>query len=295
MRGRFKSSTCADVKPWVIAAINDEDRQPSTPMWRDAPSNEKMYEERLRRIRFLLKKGDAHPRAKYVADRLLSCGGGQRCCSGACPECGRLIQRWFVRQAKKFAGQSMARSEEELVLVTIVPPKDMIPQDHLCGFKVEHFHRRLKYAMARAGVKIALGGVDFSFDVHSQQAFEPFWCPHFHILATTAKRRNLTKTLRRFVAPGHYTEVPIPVQTKHFDNTKYGVSYTLKTDFYRRTARDGGSPWQTKLRCEERRELYPFLDQIGLADRIVFWGAKPVLKTGKVIIAPIARQPIVLG
>jgi hypothetical protein len=57
MKIKFKLDKCIDVKKWVIAAIKDEEDYSHDPLWRNAPSAEEMYEERLRRIKFLRKHG----------------------------------------------------------------------------------------------------------------------------------------------------------------------------------------------------------------------------------------------
>ena len=118
MRRRFDPHKCQDVKPWVIAAINDESRYPLDRLWKKEPTAEFAYEERLRRIKFLSKHSNTDPKAMAVADRLESCEPDQRCLSGACPECGRLFQRWFVRRSKKFIATHIDRPKHELVAVT---------------------------------------------------------------------------------------------------------------------------------------------------------------------------------
>jgi hypothetical protein len=102
MRRRFDSHKCSDVKPWVIKAIKDEERYSPNQMWAKEPSVEHVYEERVRRIKFLQKRGKANSELLIIAKRLDSCEPDQRCLSGACPECGRLFQRWFVRRSRKF-------------------------------------------------------------------------------------------------------------------------------------------------------------------------------------------------
>jgi hypothetical protein len=57
MRRRFNLNKTLDAKKWIGAAIKDEERYPSDPLWRDAPSAEKTYEHRLRRIKLPRKHG----------------------------------------------------------------------------------------------------------------------------------------------------------------------------------------------------------------------------------------------
>ncbi len=47
MRKRFDSHKCLDVKPWVIAAINNESRYPSDQLWKKEPTAEYIHDEHL--------------------------------------------------------------------------------------------------------------------------------------------------------------------------------------------------------------------------------------------------------
>jgi hypothetical protein len=69
----------------------------------------------------------------------------------------------------------------------------------------------------------------------------------------------------------------------------------LKIHFYRRNGYNGtknrngkiGKCRDTsgqKLRAAERLELFIYLDQIGLANRVIFWGAKPLVNSSRVKI-----------
>lgn len=109
MRSRFHSHKCQDVKPWVIAAIKDEEQYLPDQMWKKEPSAEHVYEERLRRMKFLLKYSKTLPDALILAERLESCESEHRCLSGACPECERLVQRWFVRRSGKFIARQIGQ------------------------------------------------------------------------------------------------------------------------------------------------------------------------------------------
>jgi hypothetical protein len=56
---------------------------------------------RERDARLLRRHGKGDPAALALADRLEDCSPRQRCISGACPECCRALQRWFVTTAGK--------------------------------------------------------------------------------------------------------------------------------------------------------------------------------------------------
>jgi hypothetical protein len=60
--------------------------------------------ERLKLIKRLRLDGPDDPAAQALADRLDSCTPGQRCMSGACPECNRAYTRWFVASTAALLG-----------------------------------------------------------------------------------------------------------------------------------------------------------------------------------------------
>ena len=99
----------------MIAAINDESRYSPDRLWKKGPTANHAEQERLKRIKFLRKHGETNPNASKVADRLESCEPEQRCLSGACPECGRLLQRWLGRRSKKFIAKNILHPKRELI------------------------------------------------------------------------------------------------------------------------------------------------------------------------------------
>lgn len=293
MRRRFDSHECADVKPWVIAAINDEEQCPPDQMWKKERSAEYVYEERLRRIKFLRKHSNTHSDALVVAKRLESCERKHRCLSGGCPECGRLLQRWFVRRLKKLIAEHIDNEGRELVAINIIPCIPMAQPGQLHSVDTVNLQRRLKYALDTVGISAAIGGIDFSFNEDREGKYQPFWCPHFYLITSTKDKKALRKRLRRIFL--RMEEVPRPVRISPFENIARRRSYALKMNFRRRigyyqiknqngkigkrrnTSRD-------KLRADERLELFLYLDKIGLASRIIFWGAKPVVNSCRVKI-----------
>jgi hypothetical protein len=153
MRNQFDSHECSDAKVWVISAIRDEEQCPPDRMWKNEPTAECTYDKRLRRITFLQKHSNTHFDALIVAKRLESCEPGYRCLSGACPECGRLFQRWFVRRSKKFIASHIALPWNRLVAVSIVPYDEIIRPGQLsssissiCNDDLNLHSRRPKYA-----------------------------------------------------------------------------------------------------------------------------------------------------
>jgi hypothetical protein len=293
MRKRIDSHKCSDVKPWVIAAIEDEERCRSDQMWKDEPTAESIGEERLRQIKFLRKHGNTHPDALVVAKRLESCEPKHRCLSAACPECERLFQRWFVRRSRKFIARHIALPGNWLVAVSIVPSGRIIPPGQLSVLDIAKLQRRLKYALKQTKITVALGGIDFSLNEDREGKYQPFWCPHFYLITSTENKKKLGDKLRQIYVKSE--EVPRPVKISSFKNIARRRSYALKMIFYRRVgyhqiknnngkSRKCRNTSRQKLRAAERLELFIYLDKIGLASRVIFRRAKPVVKSSPVKI-----------
>jgi hypothetical protein len=287
MRRQFDPHKWLDIKPWVIAAINDESRYLPDRLWKKEPTVEFAYHERLKRIKFLRKHGKTDPKAAVVARRLGSCESDQRCLSGACPECGRLFQRWFVRRSKKFIAKHIFRPKHDLVAVSIVPWGPTVGLGQLLKVNVGNLQRRLKYTLKKADLDIALGGIDFSFNEDYEQKYLPFWSPHFYLITSTADKAILKKSLFKLFSKTK--EIPRPIKISPFRNKADRRSYTLKMNFRRRIGyweiknikgkiRKCRNTSRDKLRAAERVELFVYLDLIGFADRVFFLSAKPVVK-----------------
>jgi hypothetical protein len=293
MRKRFRVDKCADVKPWVMQAIQDEERHSPDQLWKKEPSAESIHDDRLRRIKFLRKHSKTDPKAQILANRLESCGSGERCLSGACPECGRLFQRWFVRRSRKFVAKHINLPWNHLVAVSIVPWTPTARKGQLYTVDVVNLQRRLKDALKKANIDIALGGIDFSFNEDDNEQYVPFWCPHFYLITSTGHKKTLRKKLRNLFLQSE--GIPRPVKISDFDNRAYCRSYALKMTFNRRVGY-----WKTKerngelsqcrdtsgqrLRAAERLELFIYLDQIGLGPRIIFRRGRPVIISPEVKI-----------
>ena len=66
--------------------------------------------------------------AKKLAKILARCKRRRRCMSGACPECGRAFQRFFVCEVSKLATST---SQRELASISIAFPKHRAAEDKL--------------------------------------------------------------------------------------------------------------------------------------------------------------------
>ncbi len=74
------------------------------PTWPNAPTSAEAGKARLRAIKQLRRFATKSNAAGLLADDLADCKPGQRCMSGACPECTRAFRRWFMTEAQKLVG-----------------------------------------------------------------------------------------------------------------------------------------------------------------------------------------------
>jgi hypothetical protein len=182
--------------------------------------------------------------------------------------------------------------ERALVAVSLVPFAFLRDAGHLAALDIANLVRSIKSKLKRANIDSALGGIDFSFNEHIDGKYAPGWCPHIYVITSTPNRKKLKEALRELFPSND--AVPRPVKIVKFENTAYRRSYALKMWFCRRVGYDdvercdnSGKCRNTsrdKLRVAERLELFMHLDQIGLASRVFFLGAKPVMKSSRVTI-----------
>ena len=128
-----------------------------------------------------------------TADRLELCERGNRCCSGACPECGWLLQRRFVRKSKRLICETVDKDGHSLVAISIVPAKAIIRPGKLHTLYIRHLRRCLKYALAQASIDIAISAIDFSFNEDKDGRYEPFWSAHYYVITPVANEVKVSK------------------------------------------------------------------------------------------------------
>ena len=186
--GSFDRKKYPDLRVWIIKAIAEEEKKPDDQLWKNEPNAEFQKAELRRRIKFLRKHQQSNPIIEAIADRLSSCQRNSRCCSGACPECGKLLQRWFVRKSKSLIRDIIDKDDHDLVAITIIPIYPAIQPGQLSVFSIVNFQRTLKYALDKIGLAVALGGIDFSFNEDKKGKYQPFWCPHFYLITSIAMR-----------------------------------------------------------------------------------------------------------
>ena len=231
-RKHFSSINPSNTKAWVIKAIAQEEKHSANQMWKKEPTAEQQFNERLRQIQFLRKHGKADPALLLISDYLDQCEPRNRCCSGACPECSRLFQRFYVRRSKQVVNDIITREGNELIGVCIIPSSPIVRPGQLKHFSIANFQRRIKTALDKANIKSGIGGVDFSFNEERDREWQPFICPHIYFISSTDDREELRRTLKKNFPKTD--EVPRPIELPLFENIPYRRSYSLKMTFKRR-------------------------------------------------------------
>ena len=288
-RRKFSRKKYSNAKAWVVKAIAEESKNPPDHMWKKEPPADYQFNERLRRIRFLRKHGKSNSELNLIADCVEQCEPRNRCCSGACPECSRLFQRFYVRHSKKPIHDIIAREGNELIGICIIPSSPLVRHGQLKHFSIANFQRRIKAALDAAGIKSGIGGIDFSFNEDRENKWQPFICPHIYFISSTDDRKELRRTLKKIFSKTD--EVHRPIKLPLFHNTAYRRSYSLKMTFKRRISHykmrkekptKSRNTSTDKLRVDQRIELFKYLHQIGFAARILFRGLKPEISSSTV-------------
>ena len=256
------------------------------PTWPGAPTFRKAKRTRKRYIKRLKRFSSQFPEAAKLAKILARCKKRRRCKSGACPECGRAFQRFFVSEVSKLATST---SQQELASISIAFPKDRVSEDRPNALQTASMKRALAETIKDAdGIAWMLGGIDLSLNDDTQKKLEIAWQPQFYGFADVVNLEPLSKVLRDRYCPSKI--VPRPVQIKECDGSARAISYGFKTEFVRRIAyrTKVGPPdnrrkcWHTRkvsLRPVEHVRAMLWLHRIGLAGRLFLRGIR-MTRTG---------------
>ncbi len=243
-----------------------------------AKTSQQAAEERHRLVKVLRRHGKGKKAALRLAEKIAACRSGGRCLSGACPECMRATQRFFVRAGADL----LARSGVSTVAVSVVFSGAAIAEDELAR-EPELFGRistRLREALRKAGVRQAIGGFDISANEHQDGRFVPHYRPHAWIIIPASRFEKASKAFREFFPPSK--TIRRPVFAKSFDGDLRGLAYAVKTDFVRRMSlprkllADGSvtrrNTRDRPLLGRQRVEIAVALDRAGLGARIFLHG-----------------------
>jgi hypothetical protein len=269
------------VSPLIARALRDEiyygDGPPTWPKARSSKNAKRIRKRYAKRLRRFARQ---FSEAKALAKLLARCKPGQRCMSGACQECGRAFQRYFVSELKTLADNT---DGEDLHSVSIIFQKSRTPDDHLGDFDTIGMKRSMSETIKHTDdLAWMAGGIDLSLNDGTQKNEGIAWRPQLYAIAET-DASSLSKTLRARFSSTKTTRRP--VQIKECDGTEAAISYAFKTDFVRRIAyqKEVGPPdrrrkcWHTRkvsLRAGEHVQAMLWMHKIGLAGRLFLRGVR---------------------
>jgi hypothetical protein len=257
------------------------------PSWTGAPASEEAQNRRLFCAK-RLRRFKITPQALKLAARLKACRPGKRCKSGACPECGRAFQRWFVHSTTALI--SASDSSSDLVSVSIVPPKARAPSFDITALSIADSISAVTQALeGSSDIEWMVGGIDVSLNDDTQKGLEEDWQLQLYAIAMVKNRDALASRLRSKFE--RTKEVFRPVQIKASDGSARVISYAYKADFVRRIAyhatitSNGKSRrcWMTRkvsLRARDHAGLMEWLDTVGLAQRLYLHRVHTITNTG---------------
>lgn len=268
-----------DVKPWLAEALSNERWFGEAGFtWKKSETAEIAQARRRAVVRFLKKHSRNESLAPSLAPilaRIGSCAPNERCLSGACPECGRALQRYFVHQGKEHV-QFPHRERHGGFFASLVV--ELFSADDLTDCSLKELQKDLKCKLRDAGLDFAMGGIDLSYNTSRDEQVFAHWCVHFWFFTNN---RDWEEPIRAAYSQPHVSR---PLMIKSFDGNLAGLAYALKTTFVRRVSflhidQDRELQYRNTsdqpLRISERLQLYPFLDQQGLAARVFLMGLRP--------------------
>ncbi|WP_342147994.1 hypothetical protein [Methylorubrum sp. SB2] len=227
----------------------------------------------------LIKHGSASPHLLDIANALGRCDRRHRCLHPACPQCGRAVQRTFVRALYRFI-EAHEHLGPWVMLSLILPPLD--PEG-----EIDFVAERARYTavLRRAGLRLGAFGLDLSFNEDDRRTlpeadrFAPHPCVHIYGIAPAAHVEAALPKLRRLVPATNM--VCRPIRRKRFNGDPAAFAYSHKPRFTRRLTilRDDprrASPVRTTrdrvLTVEQEIRAVRALARAGLTGRIVLLG-----------------------
>lgn len=278
-----------DAKPWVREVLaNERWYADGAPRWPNAKSENQTRQDRYRMVKVLDKYG-THMHAfgvplAMLANRVGRCSENLRCMSGACPCCSRAMQRYLVSQWDELLREEFSSCKNVSMLSLIWESRRSLNDVSLAVIQ-----QKAKRLLKEAGIEYLFGGIDISFNQDSAKS-DGVWCIHFWLAVPSDDVETWKKELKRLHRSLGITLRPVLV--KKFDGNLAGLAYAYKPTFKRRVGyvqtkttngvtRTCSNTSEQPLRVFERLQLWQFLDQQGLASRVVLIGVRPTrVQTG---------------
>ena len=261
------------------------------PSWSDAQTASQAVTARRKIAKFLRNRGEGS-KHRLLASTVGACEPNSPCLSGACPACMRASQRWFVGTAPR-----TFHPDDELLATSLV--FEIVEQGKLSAANVKRSIARVKRVFRKAGIGLAVGGLDISFNEERDSDDPGHWALQLMVLVSAKDRSVWEKTLRS--AYPRTDLVPRPIFIQPFDGAPAGWAYEFKPNFVRRVSyssermvngvlRPCRNTSDQPLRVTERLELLPFLNDLGLAGRLFLIGARTTNTLWGIAIVPIGKR-----
>lgn len=287
-----RNQAASPIQTLVYDILNDERWYgDSEPIWPNATTAEDAAERRLFCAK-RLRRFKLMPEALKLAARLKACHPGERCKSGACPECGRAFQRWFVYSTTALI--SASSNSGDLVSISIVPPKARVPSGGITTLSLADSIAAVTQALRDSSdIEWMVGGIDVSLNDDTQKGLQEEWQLQLYAIAMVKNRDALRSQLKSKFQ--RTNDVSRPVQIKTCDGSQLVISYAYKAEFvqriaYHATISSKGKTrkcWMTRkvsLRPRDHVGLMEWLDTVGLFQRLFLFRIQAVKVTSGVTL-----------
>ena len=202
------------VPPLIARVLADEfwfGNKP--PGWPGAPTANDAKKARKRHIKRLKRFSPQFPEAAKLAKLLARCKRRRRCMNGACPECGRAFQRFFVSEVKDLASN---KSLLKLIAVSIAFPHHRTADDELDMLNTTKMKRDVTGIINNYDdVRWVAGGIDISLNDDTQRNVPIRWQGQLYGFTEVSNREQFSKLLRDTFKKTR--KVKRPIQTGECD------------------------------------------------------------------------------
>jgi hypothetical protein len=266
------------------------------PAWTGALSSQKAAEKRLTCIIGLRRFGDGRNGVALVlADLLERCTPKRRCMSGACPECMRAFQRWFVASVHTLSRGDPALDALVAVSIGLQPSRDQSFFEIAPDAVNKTGDVTLTLDGSPSVVKWMAGALDFHLSDLREKNIGLIWQPQLRAIASVSDPALFQSLLKRQFPKSNV--VTTPVQVKPCDGSLSSCSGAYKTEFFERRAyrrhstRNGETRefWTTRrLRLSDIDHacLLVWLHEIGLVRRLYLWGVRMTMVDTAIALIP---------